>query len=596
MGILSRQPLRRQVLAGAALVLIPFFVVIYFALDRSRTERTTDLTADASALAIAAASSLDTAIADVRIMGRVLATHPALTALESPGAVAQLEAALANQSRASAAALVSMDGTIHAVVGREPAGDRPGAWFERAWLTPSLPDTRLVTVPADASHGPRVVSLSGIRRDGAVVGVLALMVDWVALEPALRRLVPTSGAYLELFDVDQVVARVPAQTWSADDERHAVHGERAAVSAVPWTVSMAFAPSLVEARVRPQRDRNLIIAGLFFACSVGLLLWVTGRMSSNLIRLQHDVARIADGDLTTVIPQDDASSLEVHELRASVMRMAENLSDARTTLDRQLEQERSMNEELQSLQRQVVRQERMAAVGQLAAGLAHELNNPLQAIMGATHHLSRSAILDDDGRGEIETLKAKTEQAVSIIRSLSRFWNHQQVEASLIDLVDVVHDVEQLRRSEPGHLPASLMLSTRGRLVYASYSEMQQVVLNLLTNAEQALASLPVEQARIDVRLSDIGRWIRLEVADNGEGIPPEHEGRLFQPFFTTRPVGHGRGLGLSVSHGIVRSHGGTIGYAPNEWGGASFFVELPCAEGAVTNTDDRTDLLRPSL
>ena len=113
----------------------------------------------------------------------------------------------------------------------------------------------------------------------------------------------------------------------------------------------------------------------------------------------------------------------------------------------------------------------------------------------------------------------------------------------------------------------------------AVFTELQQVLLNFLVNAEQSLvASQPVGPRRITIRTLDTDAGLHLEIEDSGPGVPAEHEAKLFQPFFTTKPIGEGTGLGLSVSYGIVRSFGGTMGYRRGEMGGALFFVDLPAA------------------
>ncbi|MEQ1729390.1 MAG: ATP-binding protein, partial [Vicinamibacterales bacterium] len=119
-------------------------------------------------------------------------------------------------------------------------------------------------------------------------------------------------------------------------------------------------------------------------------------------------------------------------------------------------------------------------------------------------------------------------------------------------------------------------------------------VLNLVTNAEQALLDVRVPAPVINIRLFEAGTRVRVEVADNGPGVPSALEPRLFQPFVTTRRVGAGAGLGLSLSHGIIHSYGGTIGYYRNELGGATFYFELP-AIGTGHHVHDRAAVLQPA-
>src|SRR5262249_40372374 len=165
-----------------------------------------------------------------------------------------------------------------------------------------------------------------------------------------------------------------------------------------------------------------------------------------------------------------------------------------------------------------------------------------------------------------------------------------------VDLRDVIAEVVQLRRRDLDTSAIALEVALSStRPVYANFTELEQVTLNFVINAQQSIESEGPQKGRILIRLFDVGRKVRLEVHDNGPGVRPEDEPKLFQPFFTTKPVGKGTGLGLSVSYGIIDSYGGSIGYRPNEWGGATFFFELPAGDSPV-NTHDRSAVLHGSV
>jgi two-component system NtrC family sensor kinase len=286
--------------------------------------------------------------------------------------------------------------------------------------------------------------------------------------------------------------------------------------------------------------------------------------------------------------------------------MAANLRETQDKLDRQFEQERKVRETLQSLQRQVVRQERLAAVGVLVSGVAHELNNPLQAILGTAELLERRGGLSSEELEEIAFVKTQAGRAREIIRNLSRFSSQQSGPPALVDLRDVISEVVQLRQRDldTGSITLDIETSTT-RKVYANFTELEQVTLNFVINAQQSLEAVLRPKGRIMIRLFDVGKKVRLEVQDDGPGVAPEDEPKLFQPFFTTKPVGKGTGLGLSVSYGIIESYGGQIGYHGNEWGGATFFFELPASDpaqrpilpaDAPTQTNDRPPVLHRSV
>jgi signal transduction histidine kinase len=243
-----------------------------------------------------------------------------------------------------------------------------------------------------------------------------------------------------------------------------------------------------------------------------------------------------------------------------------------------------------------VRQERLAAVGLLVSGVAHELNNPLQAILGTAELLERQPGITSEATEEILFVKTQAGRAREIIRNLSRFSSQQSGPQDLVDLRDVIKEVVQLRRRDLDNAAIALEVqTTTARKVSANFTEIEQVTLNFVINAQQSIEAAG-KRGRILIRLFDIGKKIRLEVLDNGPGVNPEDEAKLFQPFFTTKPVGKGTGLGLSVSYGIIDSYGGTIGHASNDWGGATFYFELPAAETGVGKPDDKPAVLHGSV
>jgi signal transduction histidine kinase len=245
---------------------------------------------------------------------------------------------------------------------------------------------------------------------------------------------------------------------------------------------------------------------------------------------------------------------------------------------------------LQSLQRQVVRQERLAAVGVLVSGVAHELNNPLQAILGTAELLERQT-LPPGVLEEIAFVKTQSGRAREIIRNLSRFSHQQSGPPALVDLREVIAEVVHLRQGDLSSASIALELdAATTRRVYANFTEIEQVVLNFVINAQQSIEAAGRPGGRVRIATVDEGKKVRLEVQDDGPGVAAEDEPKLFQPFFTTKPVGKGTGLGLSVSYGIIDSYGGTIGYRSSPWGGASFFFELPAADPAEQSNQSAPD------
>ena len=373
----------------------------------------------------------------------------------------------------------------------------------------------------------------------------------------------------------------------------------------PWLLSVGIPTSVAVARLAPLFLRNITIASTGIVAVLLLSLGLSTLIGRGISRVRDAVQRIADGDLSPPV-RTPVPNLELAQLQNAFITMAANLRETQDKLDRQFEQERKVRETLQSLQRQVVRQERLAAVGVLVSGVAHELNNPLQAILGTAELLERRGGLSPDSLEEIAFVKTQAGRAREIIRNLSRFSSQQSGPPALVDLRDVISEVVQLRRRDldAGTITLDIETSTT-RMVYANFTELEQVTLNFVINAQQSLEAVQRTKGRIMIRLFDVGKKVRLEVQDDGPGVAPEDEPKLFQPFFTTKPVGKGTGLGLSVSYGIIESYGGQIGYRGNEWGGATFFFELPASDPAQrpappadeqTQTNDRPPVLHRSV
>jgi C4-dicarboxylate-specific signal transduction histidine kinase len=257
--------------------------------------------------------------------------------------------------------------------------------------------------------------------------------------------------------------------------------------------------------------------------------------------------------------------------------MLRRFNDTRQALDSQMAEERRMRSELESLQGQVIRQERLAAVGQLVSGVAHEINNPLQAILGFAELLQMQDDLPDSVKTDLRVIQKESARACGIIRNLALFARQQPGEAAPLRLGDVITSVAELRQRRLESEDIQLLIDDRSsECVNAVLTELQQVVLNFVVNAEQSIMGSGRLPGRVIIRTFDRDDRVVLEVEDTGRGVSREHEARLFEPFFTTKPVGQGTGLGLSVSYGIIDSLGGRIGHRRAPAGGSIFHFDLP--------------------
>jgi len=598
--VLSAQPLRRQILFATCAWLLLLVGGILWSATRSRAERQEEVRQEARSVARLAAAYLNQYLDGLDAMASALIRHPAIPALNPAEAAKVFTALLSEQPLLLNIVLRDRSGLLVAAGADVPA-DRtsaPAPQYVMDVLRTGRPGV------SELFAGPLTGSLTIAQAypvraaDGSVVGVVALGLNLFQLQRVFDSLALPDGSVVTLVDQrGQILARSP------DGEKYIGRtievgavpapdiGLRSDVDGVerfvgvesvargPWSLSVGIPQTVVADRVAPLWWRNLAISCAAVLAVLGLSLWVSHHTSTGLERIRVAAQRIAGGDLS---PPSRArvANLEIAELQDAFITMAANLLATRDALDRQVEQERKMREMVQSLQRQVVRQERLAAVGLLVSGVAHELNNPLQAILGTAELLERDPRLSAASLDEITLLKTQSGRACEIIRSLSRFGSQQSGPPTLVDLRTVIMEVVQLRRHdlEKSSIAIDVETSTSSP-VYANVTELEQVTLSFVINAQQAIESAARERGRILIRLYEAGRKVRLEVQDDGPGVSPENEPKLFQPFFTTKPVGKGTGLGLSVSYGIVDSYGGAIGCHGNEWGGATFFFELPAAD-----------------
>ena len=276
-------------------------------------------------------------------------------------------------------------------------------------------------------------------------------------------------------------------------------------------------------------------------------------------------------------------------------------------LKRAYHEMRAAHEALKRTQQQLLHSEKMASLGQLVAGVAHELNNPISFVLGNVHALRKycdrlqtymAALHAREPEPVLQALRQQlriehlladlpsliegtlegAQRTADIVHGLKRFSAMDTEERTPVNLVEVIdraiHWVQKGRPTpvdvhwRPG-APCTVM---------GSAGQLQQVMMNLLQNAFDAVAGAGASGPGVWVAIDSGAETVRVTVRDNGPGIPPDHLLRIFDPFFTTKPVGKGTGLGLSISYGIVEQHGGHLSARNAEGGGAEFVLELPRA------------------
>jgi C4-dicarboxylate-specific signal transduction histidine kinase len=629
--ILRDQPLRRQVVAITCALLVPFVVAAGWSANRSRLEHADELREQAASVAATTAAYLNTYLTGLDSMASALARNPSVMTLDRSQCDPLFEAVLRDQPLILNIVVSDLVGTVEGsgVPSKEPRLSPAAMPYVSEVIKTEKPQVSELMMGRISNQPTIVLSYPVRSAQGALVGVLGLGLNLKRLQTLFSDVPLPQGSVVTLSDkTSRVLARsrdaetyigkstdahpmaprdVPrTQVRSGLDQVERSYGN-AVVDRGPWLLSVGIPTSVAVARVTPLYRRNLAIVGVTIVAILLFSLGLSTSMSHGVDRLRTAVQRIADGDLSPP-RHSEAPNRELAQLQDAFITMAANLRETHLALDHQVEQERKMRETLQSLQRQVVRQERLAAVGVLVSGVAHELNNPLQAILGTLELLERDRGISPAVLDEIAFVKTQSGRAREIIRNLSRFSSQQSGPPTLVDLRDVIAEVSQLRRRDLDSSNIALSIEVQSdRKVYANFTEVEQVTLNFVINAQQSIESAEHARGRILIRVFDAGKRVRLEVQDDGPGVTPEDEPKLFQPFFTTKPVGKGTGLGLSVSYGIIDSYGGTIGHRANEWGGATFFFELPVTEPAARppssstkkgspKPDDRPPLLHRPL
>jgi C4-dicarboxylate-specific signal transduction histidine kinase len=619
--VLRTLPIRRQVIGVSVAVLIPMATLIVWSANRGRLDRENEVRQEAATLAATTAGLLDQYLGSIDSMASALVRTEAVLSFDRAQADRLLAEVLRDQPLLLNIVLTDTNGEISGTGVSEDAVLEPIRLpYVQDVVTHNAPVFGDLTNGVVTSKPTVMLAYPVHATNGKVAGVLAFALNLSRLQELFTRIPLPEGSVITLTDPSsRVLAR------SHDAERYIGRriervplppGDVPAARLLPsmdgierffantairhgnWLLSVGIPRDVATARMLPLWRRNLVIAGTGILLMLFLSLWLANGLSDSLGGLRAAAQRIADGDLSPPPPRQLAN-LELAQFQDSFVKMAASLREAHGALDRQVEQERKMREVLQSLQRQVVRQERLAAVGVLVSGVAHELNNPLQAILGTIELLEREKDVSPHVRGEIEFVKTQSGRARDIIRNLSRFSSQQSGAPTPVDLGEVIAEVVQLRRRDLQDSSIALDFTIEtGRRVYANFTEIEQVTLNFVVNAQQSIESTGRVAGRIRIRAFDAGRKVRLEVADDGPGVSAENEAKLFQPFFTTKPVGKGTGLGLSVSYGIIESYGGTIGQYRNDWNGATFFFELPADDPAnrAHTKDDRADLLQRAV
>jgi two-component system NtrC family sensor kinase len=304
---------------------------------------------------------------------------------------------------------------------------------------------------------------------------------------------------------------------------------------------------------------GITLSGVALATAVSI--FISRRLSTPVRALVKASRRVAEGEL------DARVKVTTHDEIGELARAFNNMAAALAVRDEQLKE---------FTRKRIMQSERLAVVGQLAADVAHELNNPLQGIVTYSHLLLERMAVDDPKRASVEKIATQAARCATIIRGLLDFSRPKKPQKRPVNICAIVeecfslvedralfHNIEVIR-DYADCLPDTVV----------DPAQIQQVLMNLIINAAEAMDG--AGRFTVSTRFDLEREMVQLVLRDTGHGIREEDLGRIFDPFFTTKEVGHGTGLGLAISFGIVREHGGTITVESELGVGTTFTIELP--------------------
>lgn len=275
-------------------------------------------------------------------------------------------------------------------------------------------------------------------------------------------------------------------------------------------------------------------------------------------------ALFTDDDLRVLSTLANQSALVLRKIE-----LWDNLQEQVVQLEKALS-------ELKQTQSELVQSEKLASIGQLAGGMAHEINNPLQVIRGRIELLFNRIGVDPASARDLETVLKHVDRIADIVSGLLRFARRRpEGESQAFSVDDAIRETLAVlgNHLKVGNIKLVTRLRSPRPCVLGSSVKMQQVFTNIILNAQQAMEGVGGE---LSIQTSESHGCVSVSISDTGPGIGEEHLPHVFEPFFTTKPEGRGTGLGLSVTYGIVQSHGGQIEVKSREGEGTTFIITLP--------------------
>ena len=356
-----------------------------------------------------------------------------------------------------------------------------------------------------------------------------------------------------------------------------------------WLLVTVFPKGIVAERAFRAARLILILGVVALLLEIAISYFVLKRhLSEPLTGLMRATNRIAAGDFD--IRLDDRKPDEIGRLARSLNTLCREIGSRENALNERTAQLERELEERERAEREIARQrealhqsEKLNALGSLLAGVAHELNNPLSVVVGRSIMLE-GEVADREIRGKIAKIRHAAERGARIVKTFLAIARQQPPERKPVALNEVLEAAVDLvgYGLRTADIATVLDLAPDLPELSADADQLTQVFTNLIVNAQQALlGAAPPRRLEIATRLEPAARVARITFTDNGPGVPEALRSRIFEPFYTSKPVGVGTGVGLSFSYGVVAAHGGHIALESPRSGGARFVVTLPLAPAA---------------
>ncbi len=358
-----------------------------------------------------------------------------------------------------------------------------------------------------------------------------------------------------------------------------------------------FSTATVDTVMKQNRIGTIFFGGLFIiVISFSLFVILYKFVSKPVSLLDEGMQKLAKGELDHVIEIQSKDEMGLlantfNTMASDIKRYKDNMENWTKALEEEIQKKTS---EIMKAHDQLINAEKLASLGRMAAGVAHELNSPLTGIITFSHLMLKR--MPPENKQDIEDLEVIIEQAErcsKIIKGLLGFSRKTSSEKVLVDINSLTENTISMVRNQAKFHNIKFNLNFDPSLpqIATDPNQLQQVFINLLINAADAMN----ERGQVTIATRVVGdtldgltrgypqmikKFVEIEFTDTGPGIPEEYLGRVFEPFFTTKPVGKGTGLGLAVSYGIIKKHGGNIFVRSEPGKGASFFVRLPVENG----------------